>query len=260
VLPNVARLARLTGLDVEADQPLPTEFRIFAAGANESTKGTAVLDTAALAAVLAEYERGGVDLIVDLAHDSLSDEARAARNDADDARGWFKLEARNGELWAVDVTWTPDGEERLRSRRQRYISPAFTYDDLPNGTIRVASIDSCALCSKPATLGALPLVATREASFDVRREAVREALVQRLQPGPDRWVDLLEVFADRAVYEWDGLMWQIGYTFSDAGVTLDATPVLVVREYVPVQSIPAFRKGAAFRAQLEKEIAQWIRS
>ena len=142
----------------EADAPLPTEFRLFADGANETTKGTFVLDPGGLAEALADFKRRGVDLPIDLEHDALSEDARAARADAGDARGWFKLEARDGELWAVDVTWTPDGERRLRDRTQRYISPVFAYDD--EG--RIVGVRNCALTAMPATLGAVPLVAASE--------------------------------------------------------------------------------------------------
>jgi len=147
-----------------ADAPLPTEFRLFKAGVNESTKGPTLFDAAAAAAVLAAFERGGVDLMIDLAHDSLSEGARVARDDADDARGWFRLAVRDGELWAVDVTWTPDGERRLRARTQRYVSPAFVVDDAG----RVVEVINCALCSMPATLDAVPLVATRERAPQTR--------------------------------------------------------------------------------------------
>ena len=154
--PNTAtRLVELGG--VGAGDDLPAAFRLFSAGVNESTKGPTLFDAAAAESVLRAFAAGGVDLTIDLEHDSLSKEARAARSDAGDARGWFGLEVRDGELWAVNVTWTPDGERRLRERTQRYISPAFLRDD--EG--RVIEVINVALCSMPATLGAAPLVASR---------------------------------------------------------------------------------------------------
>ncbi|MFA5706636.1 MAG: phage protease, partial [Candidatus Neomarinimicrobiota bacterium] len=142
---------------VGAGDDLPAAFRLFAVGVNESTKGPTLFDAAAAESVMRAFAAGGVDLTIDLEHDSLSEAARAARSDAGDARGWFSLEVRDGELWAVNVTWTPDGERRLRERTQRYVSPAFRVDDED----RVIEVVNVALCSMPATLGAVPLVASR---------------------------------------------------------------------------------------------------
>jgi len=148
----VRRSAELT---VGADDALPVEFRIFSAGVNDSTEGPALFDDAAAAAVLAQFAREGVDQMIDLKHDSLSKRANVARADASDAMGWYKLAVRDGELWATGVTWTPEGEARLRAKKQRYTSPAFFVDK----DDRVVEMINVALCSMPATLGALPLVA-----------------------------------------------------------------------------------------------------
>jgi len=140
---------------------LPTEFLLFRAGANETSKGTFVLTPESAAACMAAYQREGVELIVDLEHDSLSTEARNMRSDAGDARAWFKLELRaDGSLWAVDVRWTPDGERRLREKTQRYISPAFEHDE--KGV--VMQIANAAMCSMPATYNAPALVAASRRS------------------------------------------------------------------------------------------------
>lgn len=152
------RLGRLIELTADGGG-LPTEFRIFASGVNATAKGPIVFDDEAAASVMAAFERAGVDLMIDLAHDSVDDRVRAQRNDADDARGWCRLEVREGpELWAVGVTWTPDGARRLTERTQRYISPVVFYDE---ETDRAQEIFNLALCSMPATYNAAPLVAAR---------------------------------------------------------------------------------------------------
>lgn len=103
---------------------------------------------------MAVYTRAGVDLPIDLEHESLD---IPLRSDSRDARGWFKLEIRNGELWAVNVRWTPDGARRLSEKTQRYISPAFYTDE--EG--RVVELINVALCAMPATYEAPPLVASK---------------------------------------------------------------------------------------------------
>jgi phage I-like protein len=134
-------------------EPLPTEFRIFGPGVNESTKGLALFDAQAAADVMAAFQREGVDLMVDLNHESLD---LPVRPDSGDARGWFQLAVRNGELWAVNVRWTPDGERRLREGVQKYISPAFARN---KETKRVAKVLNVALVAMPATYNAQPLIA-----------------------------------------------------------------------------------------------------
>ncbi len=130
----------------------PAEFRIFPAGKFSTTKGDFLFDEAAAKSVMAAYKAQGVDLMIDLEHLALGD---LARTDAPDARGWFKLELRNGELWAVGIKWTPDGARRLAEKTQRYTSPAFYADE--DG--RITEVINVALVAMPATHNAAPLVA-----------------------------------------------------------------------------------------------------
>lgn len=153
--------------DFDADAPMPTEFRIFGPGVNGTTKGPDVFDQAAARAVMTEYARQGVDQMIDLNHDSLDPATRRQRADAGDAMGWYRLQLRgDGSLWAVDVRWTPEGEARLRAKKQRYISPAFLRDKKSG---RVLEMINCALVGMPATHNMQALVA---ASRDVTRSSV----------------------------------------------------------------------------------------
>lgn len=179
---DITHLSRPTEVRATGAE-LPTEFLIFAAGENASTKGGVLFDKRAAQLVLAAAKEHGVDFVVDLEHFSLF-------GTDPDARGWFHLALRNGELWAVDVTWTDDGAARLRSRRQRYISPAFfTEPHDGNGTPRVRELVNCALCAQPSTHHALPLVASRQRPSDVSTPPVsvrlpaeqRDALARRAQ-------------------------------------------------------------------------------
>lgn len=145
---------RRLSIGVSGDTP-PTEFLIFRAGVNESSKGPTLFDEQSARMVMAVYEREGVELPIDLDHMMLDNPSLTRREDASDARGWFKLELRGGELWAVDVRWSPDGARRLNEKTQRYISPAFTFDDNDRAT-RLLNV---ALVAMPATYDAEPLIA-----------------------------------------------------------------------------------------------------
>lgn len=145
---------RLRGADITPDDDgvLPSTFRILRAGENPTAKGTLLFDDAAAQSVMAAYEQHGVDVMIDLEHLSLDQESR---NFDPDARGWAKLAVRDGELWAVDVRWGPDGALRLTERRQRYVSPVVAVDD--DG--RVMSLLNIAITALPATDNAQPLMA-----------------------------------------------------------------------------------------------------
>jgi phage I-like protein len=143
--------ARTIDIQIVGDEP-PTTFRLFKAGENETTKGVFLFDDAAAKLVMEKAAAHGVDHMVDLEHLSLDPECV---NYDPDARAWLNLEVRNGELWAVNVSWTEDGASRLTKKKQRYISPAFTTDD----DNRVTEIVNIALTAMPATHGTPALVA-----------------------------------------------------------------------------------------------------
>jgi len=156
-------------LAIALGDEIPREVRLFTRGVNTSTKGAVVFDDAAAAAVLKRAEGHGVDCMIDLEHLSLDTESRAFDPDA---RGWGKLAVRNGELWLVDIKWTPDGEARLREKRQRYVSPAFSIDEK---TQRVTRILNVAITALPATDNAMPLIAANGRS-NMDPKLIKEAL------------------------------------------------------------------------------------
>lgn len=149
------RRDRVTKLSIvlTGDEP-PSEFCIFAAGVVESTKGKITFDEKAAKSVMAEYTAHGIDLMIDYDHASLAyvslDPAQAGK-----AAGWFNLEVRGGELWAVNVRWTEPAAAALRRKEWRFMSPAFNTDDQG----RVTSVLNVAITNLPATRRLEPLMA-----------------------------------------------------------------------------------------------------
>jgi hypothetical protein len=234
---GVPLLSRVACSEVSAEPP--REFRLFAHGVNKTSKGDFLLDEAAIASIMRFYKLEGVDMMIDLEHHSLDADARA-RVDAADARGWFQLEVRNDGLWAVNVRWTPDGEQRLREKRQRYTSPAFEVDE--DG--RIMRILNTALVAMPATYNAPALIAARRAwlnaSFQQVTDAVSSALRDLLVPAqdPSCAVDgpyVCDLYEGSAIYQFDGSLFAITYSHVDGVVTFTGQPVKVVRQYVPAQ-------------------------
>lgn len=163
---------------------IPTEFRIFKRGMNDGSKGKFIFDEQAARDVMADYTRHAADIMIDLEHLSLDEESKAYDPDA---RGWCKLAVRNGELWAIDVTWTPDGEARLNARKQRYVSPTFLFD---KATRRVFAIHNIAMCGAPALDDIPALVAASKLSA---RGKLLGSVSLSLQKGDP--MDLSEVLA-----------------------------------------------------------------
>jgi phage I-like protein len=159
----------LCSATLDAGEVLPTEFVLFRSGVTETEQGPFTVDVARVAEAQRKY---GVRLMIDSEHASLDDAVFQARGDARDALGYFDLDVRpDGSVWAVNVLWTPAGEERLRSRKAVYISPAFLTDE----DSRVIKIVNAALTSMPATHGAPALVAARNtrATFDSTKVSAR---------------------------------------------------------------------------------------
>jgi phage I-like protein len=132
----------------------PTEFRIFRAGKNNTRKGVFLFDAEAAKSVRANSAQWGVDHAIDYNHAMISskgaDPALEGR-----AAGWFKLAIRDGELWAVDVRWTPAAHSAIAQGEWRYISPTFLHDAK---TGRVSELLNVAITNLPATRGLDPLV------------------------------------------------------------------------------------------------------
>jgi hypothetical protein len=144
---------------IDGEAP-PAEFRLFTAGVNETEKGPFIFDDVAARLVMAAFNAHGVDRMLDLEHLSLDEDCP---NFDPDARAWFGLEVRDGELWAVNVRWLEDGLARLKKKTQRYISPAFATDD--DG--RIVKVVNVALTAMPATHDTPALVAAGNRGIEI---------------------------------------------------------------------------------------------
>lgn len=167
---------------------LPTEFRLFVAGANDTEKGALLFDDVAAESVMAAAARWGIDFAIDLEHQMLDEPGPDPT--ARDARGWFNLQLRaDGSLWAVNVRWTDDGAARLLQGRQRYISPAADYDPK---TGRIVSILNVALVAMPATRNAPALIAASVTGGCMDPKQVQAALDALIAGDSDKCSEILQ--------------------------------------------------------------------
>lgn len=147
--------------DANADlASLPTAFRLFVLGKNVTSKGTFVLDKAGLTSVMAAYVDHGIDMSFDYEHQALGAPGKSP------AAAWFKPEARDDGLWAVDVRWTPPATEMLRNKEYRFFSPAFATDKQN----RITRLINVALTNLPATKNQEALVAASQVAQPLVKE------------------------------------------------------------------------------------------
>jgi hypothetical protein len=140
-------------LSIRLPSGLPTEVRLFRAGENPTEKGMFLFDSEAAAAVMANWRERNVDLSFDFAHAMV--EPGVSPQDQI-AAGWASLELRGGDLWAVNIRWTPRAASQLSAGEWRYVSPAFSVDEESR---RILKVHNVGLTNIPATHGAQELIA-----------------------------------------------------------------------------------------------------
>lgn len=155
-------------VEIEAGAEPPREFRIFTAGIVDTVKGQFVFDAEAAKSVLTNAADWGNRYSADYEHNALD----GALGGPKPAACWYDLELRGGELWAVNVEWTPRAAEMLRAREYRYLSPAFDFD---RKTRRIRALINIALTNIPATKDMVPLVASKEATMNDEQKLVDDA-------------------------------------------------------------------------------------
>ncbi len=98
----------------------PTTFQVLPEGKIVMEGyGEAVMDADAAAAIIAEFKRRGIEMVIDYEHQTMQDvQAPAA--------GWIKELLWKGKegLWAV-CEWTARAAEYLQNREYRYFSPVI---------------------------------------------------------------------------------------------------------------------------------------
>jgi len=166
---------------VTSDRKPPSEFRIFAAGLNQSEQGPCVFDDLSAQSVMAEYVAHGKPTLIDYNHGT---EFPYPDPDQAISAGEFTPAVRNGELWATDIHWTTRAAEYLANGEYRLFSPCFFMDC---ETLRVMRIISVALTNRPALDNIAPLVA---ASANTHRETTMD--YEKLYTEAKARIDALE--------------------------------------------------------------------
>ncbi len=167
----------------------PTEFRIFRKGDNESTKGIFRFTEAAAKMVMDRFRAmAGPKLsrriTFDYDHGSLNRDSRDPSETAKSA-GDCLLELRDGELWAIDVRFTPKAKAGIEAREWLYFSPAFN----KNAKSEPQWLINIAICNNPALFAVDQLAEAASALFpsvvaDLAAEELAASDAADTDPGP----------------------------------------------------------------------------
>lgn len=148
----------------EGEAP-PSDIILFPAGDLEMEGlGTALVDEEAAQTVIEEYERRGLDIVIDYEHQSLKDvQAPAA--------GWIKkLYWKAGEGLRAVVEWTERAQRYLKAKEYRYFSPVVLINAADRRPSRLYSV---ALTNTPKTNHLPAIVAKMERDEPIKKEEER---------------------------------------------------------------------------------------
>ena len=155
------RVVQAKGYVVDLGDKPPTEYRLWAYGTVETSKGSFLFTKEDAAAVIADIKTRGVELHFDYEHGTFSDAANSGQPIP--AAGWYNVEARDDGLWLTNIRWTPTAAKMLEEREYRYLSPAFGVNETTN---HIVSLENSALTNYPATRGIVALVEAKRAELE----------------------------------------------------------------------------------------------
>jgi phage I-like protein len=161
----------------------PSEFRLFHAGLNHTSKGDFTFDDIAAQLVMEAFQarNHSVPLMGDYEHMSLATPPIKALASCTQFVPAIKRDANGGpELWATEVQWTDEARKELEAGQYRMYSPAF----VPSEDGRIAALINFALTNLPASYDIAPLVAASEGApskdndMEEELKALKEQLAQ----------------------------------------------------------------------------------
>lgn len=137
----------------------PERILVVPWGSVQSKNFGFVIDQAAADAILAAFLAHGVDLPIDLDHQTVGG-PYASPDGSAPAMGWIKeLEIVAGEGIFARVAWTARGKAHIEAGEYRYVSPVLLLREQDRA---VRQLHSVALTNKPAIVGIRAIVQKEE--------------------------------------------------------------------------------------------------
>jgi hypothetical protein len=250
----------------------PTRFRIWHAGNNPGDYGDNVLTAAAAARVLAEYQKRGHALAIDVQH-ATNPESNPGYDPADPPpmAGYAEIRvvrtAAGAEVWATDVRWSdcgrphPEagkvccGKHQIASGQRRYISPDWNLDPETREPI---SINRLSLVAEPGTYGINMLAARAGAasrSSPMNDTEILKALLAAAMGAASSQDADIQAFGAIVSQQAADLAAAKGLSL-DAAPASDATPVAAADPKVPAADPNV---AAAPMAGIEEAVAAAVK-
>lgn len=163
--------AHLLFFVLSADGTIPNEIQLLPFGQVKTEKGTLLADQMAIKEIIKVFNTRVNDLVIDYEHQTLTGEEAPAA-------GWIKELIDKGQdgLWAK-VEWTPRGEEYIKNKEYRYLSPVVMIRKSDGRAIR---LHSAALTNTPAIDGMNPIANSIGAFAPESEESVIMDLLKKL--------------------------------------------------------------------------------
>lgn len=157
-------------LNAAADAAPPDWVQLMPAGGDVAGVDGRRWKVESAEAVVAAFNAGGRTLPVDIEHAS---EHKAPKGEPAPAVGWIEaMEVRGGEIWGR-VSWNAAGEEAIRTRAYRYLSPVFLFS---KGDRVVRRLVSAGLTNIPNFNMTALNRASEQEETDMSLAAIRAAL------------------------------------------------------------------------------------
>lgn len=171
VEPKIQGNAHLLLYALSADGTLPNEIQLLPFGQVKTAKGQFLVDEKAINEIIKAFNTKINDLVIDYEHQTLTGEEAPAA-------GWIKELINKGTegLWAK-VEWTPRGEEYIKNKEYRYLSPVILVNKKDG---RAILVHSAALTNTPAIDGMVPIVNSLGANAPESEESNEMELLKKL--------------------------------------------------------------------------------
>lgn len=129
--------------EINADSGDLNEIKIMPLGDINSEQGFFNVDEESVRLMKEEFERRGIDIVVDYEHQTLKDIAAPAG-------GWIKDFYIKDNAVTADIQWTGKGKEYVKNKEYRYLSPVVVVRKSDNKAVKLHSV---ALTNTPAING-----------------------------------------------------------------------------------------------------------
>ena len=110
------------------------EILLFSKGVNDTENGSYKFTDLSAKLIQKEIDRRQIRYFSDWGHASLDEDPKSKR-EAGAASSHYDLELRNGDLWACNIDWTPEGADDLLQQEIHVHQPGLRHERQGRGCL-----------------------------------------------------------------------------------------------------------------------------